>query len=71
MGNAALDSKGWPHHLNIAGGNADYKGYGMAVGYQLARNTNLEVAYYMLKPYNKTTFDNYNNVGYAALTYSF
>lgn len=78
LGNAALDSKGWPHHLNIAGGNADYsgygngtRGYGMAVGYQLARNTNLEVAYYMLKPYNKTTFDNYNNVGYAALTYSF
>ena len=78
LGNAAVDSKGWPHHLNIAGGNAGYdswgngtRGWGVGVGYQLARNTNLELTYYMLKPYNKTTFDNYNNVGYAALTYSF
>ncbi len=78
LGNASLDSKGWPHRLNIAGGNADYsnygngtKGFGLAVDYQLAKNTNLELAFYKLKPYNKTTFDNYNNVGYAALSYSF
>ena len=78
LGNASLDSKGWPHRLNIAGGNADYdsygngtKGYGLAFDYQLARNTNLELAFYKLKPYNKTTFENYNNVAYAALSYSF
>ena len=78
LGNASLDSKGWAHRLNIAGGNADYysygngtKGYGLAFDYQLARNTNLELAFYKLKPYNKTTFDNYNNMAYAALSYSF
>ena len=45
----------------------------IGVGYQLARNTNLELTYYMLKPYDKeaATFYKYQNVGYAALSYSF
>ena len=80
LGNASMDTIGWGHHLNIQGGNASptswgdgARGWGIGVGYQLARNTNLELTYYMLKPYDKeaATFDKYQNVGYAALSYSF
>lgn len=80
LGNASMDSIGWGHHLNIQGGNAGQdswgagtRGWGIGVGYQLARNTNLELTYYMLKPYDKAAagFDNYQNVGCAALSYSF
>lgn len=80
LGNASMDTIGWGHHLNIQGGNATAtswgdgaRGWGIGVGYQIARNTNLELTYYMLKPYDKAAaaFDNYQNVGYAALSYSF
>ena len=80
LGNASMDSIGWGHHLNIQGGNADQeswghgaRGWGIGVGYQLARNTNLELTYYMLKPYDEAAagFEKYQNVGYAALSYSF
>lgn len=80
LGNASMDTIGWGHHLNIQGGNASptswgdgARGWGIGVGYQIARNTNLELTYYMLKPYDKAAaaFDNYQNVGYAALSYSF
>ena len=66
--------------MNIQGGNASStswgdgaRGWGLGVGYQLARNTNLELTWYMLKPYDKAaaSFDKYDNVGYAALSYSF
>ena len=42
-----------------------------------AVNSNVQVhssnigAENMAMPHNRTDFDNYNNVGYAALTYSF
>lgn len=84
LGNASMDSIGWGHHLNIQGGNAiatttkdswgaGARGWGIGVGYQLARNTNLELTYYMLKPYDEAAagFEKYQNVGYAALSYSF
>ena len=75
--------------MNIQGGNASFgnwdseadkdtwgagtRGFGIGIGYQLARNTNLELTYYMLKPYDKAAagFDKYQNVGCAALSYSF
>lgn len=82
LGGGSIDSQYWAHRLNIAGGNAadagfasdaGARGWGIGVGYMLAKNTNLELTYYMLKPYDKNAagFDNYNNTGYAALTYSF
>ena len=86
LGNASVDSKYWGHRLNIAGGNSSWdgdwydswgngvRGYGIGVGYMLAANTNLELTWYKLKPYregNGNNFSNYDNVAYAALTYSF
>ena len=77
LGNLAIDSSGWPHRLNIAGGNgyggAGARGFGLGVGYMLAANTNLELTYYKLKPYDTgaTAFDRYDDTAYAALTYSF
>lgn len=77
LGGLAVDSSGWAHHLNIAGGNgyggAGVRGYGLAVNYMLAANTNLELSYYKLKPYDKaaTGFSKYDDTAYAALTYSF
>ncbi len=89
LGNASMDSVGWGHRMNIQGGNASFanwdsnadkdtwgagtRGFGIGIGYQLARNTNLELTYYMLKPYDKAAagFDKYQNVGCAALSYSF
>ncbi|MDY4414905.1 hypothetical protein [Selenomonas sp.] len=39
----------------------------------VANNTNLDVTYYKMKPYdrNLACFDDYEDMGYAALTYSF
>lgn len=77
FGGLALDSSGWAHRLNIAGGNgyggAGAKGYGIGIGYMLAKNTNLELTYYKLKPYDSTSagFEDYRDCGYAAFTYSF
>ena len=77
LGNLAIDSSGWPHRLNIAGGNgyggAGARGFGLGVGYMLAPNTNFELTYYRLKPYDTgaTAFDRYDDTGYASLTYSF
>ncbi|MBQ5503341.1 MAG: hypothetical protein IIT82_11620 [Selenomonas sp.] len=64
------------------GGGADHahphaaqggRGWGMGVGYMLAANTNLDLTYYRLKPYdeNAAGFTKYDDVAYAALTYSF
>ncbi len=82
LGGGSIDSKGWQHRLNIAGGNAKdvgftndagARGWGLGVGYMLAANTNLELTYYKLKPYDKNLagFSNYDDVAYAALSYSF
>ena len=77
LGGLAVDSSGWAHHLNISGGNgyggAGVCGWGLGTTYMLAANTNLELTYYKLKPYDKnlTGFDNYKDVAMAALTYSF
>ena len=82
LGGGSIDSLGWQHRLNIAGGNAKdvgftsdagARGWGLGVGYMLAANTNLELTYYKLKPYDKNLagFSNYDDVAYAALSYSF
>lgn len=77
FGGLAIDSTGWPHRLNIAGGNGyggqGARGYGLGVSYMVANNTNLDVTYYKMKPYdrNLACFDDYEDMGYAALTYSF
>ena len=82
LGGGSIDSFGWQHRLNISGGNAKdvafendagTRGWGLGVGYMLAANTNLELTYYKLKPYDKDMagFRNYDDVAYAALSYSF
>lgn len=77
LGGGAVDSQYWPHRLNIAGGDGfngnGARGWGLGVGYMLAANTNFEVTYYKLKPYdsNAAGFSRYDDVAYAALSYSF
>lgn len=77
LGNASVDSDKWGHRLNIAGGNGfngdGDKGWGLGASYMLASNTNLELTYYKLKPYDeaKSGFSRYEDVAYAALTVSF
>lgn len=77
LGGMAVDSSGWAHRLNISGGNgyggAGARGWGLGASYMVANNTNLELTYYKLKPYDKnlTAFEQYKDVAYAALTYSF
>ena len=77
LGNTAVDSSGWGHRLNIAGGdgygNHGARGFGLGVDYMLADNTNLAVSWYKLKPYDEAAagFSKYNDVVLSALTYSF
>ena len=77
LGGLAIDSSCWTHRLNIAGGNgyggSGTRGWGLGFNYMLAPNTNLELTYYKLKPYdaNATGFSRYDDTAYAALTYSF
>ena len=77
FGRIAMDSSYWAHHMNIAGGNgfgADgARGWGISGDYMLAANTNLELCYYKLKPYDKNAagFDKYDDVFLGAFTFSF
>jgi hypothetical protein len=77
LGGAAVDSVYWGHRLNVAGGNGyngdGDKGWGLGASYMLASNTNLELTYYKLKPYDEgqSSFSKYEPVAYAALTFSF
>ena len=77
LGGNSIDSSGWGHRLNISGGNGyggdGARGWGLGASYMLAANTNLEVTYYKLKPYDASAagFDSYDNMGYAALSFSF
>lgn len=77
LGGLAVDSSGWAHHLNIAGGNgyggSGTRGWGLGFNYMLAPNTNVELTYYKQKPYDTENagFDKYKDIGFAALTYSF
>ena len=77
LGNAAVDSNKWGHRLNVAGGNGyngdGDKGWGLGANYMLASNTNLELTYYKLKPYDeaKSGFSKYEDVAFGALTFSF
>lgn len=82
LGGGSVDSAGWQHRLNIAGGNAKdvgfandagTRGWGLGASYMLAANTNFELTFYKVKPYdaNKAGFTKYEDIGYAALTYSF
>ena len=78
--NSSLNGKSgssWVHRLNVAGGNGyggkGARGWGLGASYMLAKNTNLELAYYKVKPYDKNTagFDEYDDMGFASLCYSF
>ena len=86
LGNASVDSKFWGHRLNVAGGNSKWgggdnswgngdRGWGLVGDVMLAANTNLEVAYYKVNPFDKngtgTYFSHYDDVALAALTFSF
>ena len=89
LGNASVDSVFWGHHLNFAGGNSSFKGsdnrwgngtrgWGLGTQIMLASNTNFELAYYKLNPYDKHwgdgdygTFGRYDDILLAALSYSF
>ncbi|CUH94992.1 hypothetical protein P22_1061 [Propionispora sp. 2/2-37] len=77
FGNWAIDSTGWGHILNISGGdglgNDGQKGWGVGVSYMLAANTNLEINYYKLKPYDsgRAGFDSYKPSYNASLSFSF
>lgn len=77
FGKVAVDSTYWAHHMNIAGGNGyaknGAKGWGLAADYMLAANTNLELCYYKLRPYDKAEagFSKYDDTFLGALTYSF
>lgn len=76
LGNYAVDSTGWAHHLNFAGGNGygsdngGARGWGAGLTYMLAKNTNLDLAYYKMRPYD-TSFGTYRDQGYAAFVFSF
>jgi len=77
LGNYAVDSTGWGHILNTAGGNGygndGEKGFGIGVSYMLAANTNLDVNYYKLKAYDSAVsgFDKYKDAYNVALNFSF
>ncbi|SHK54028.1 S-layer homology domain-containing protein [Selenomonas ruminantium] len=77
FGKVAVDSTYWAHHMNIAGGNGygrdGARGWGIAGDYMLAANTNLELCYYKLRPYDKNTagFSKYDDIFLGALSYSF
>ena len=77
LGGVAVDSSYWGHRLNIAGGDGfggnGARGFGFGYSHMLAANTNLEVTWYRLKPYDerKAGFSKYDDVAYAALCYSF
>lgn len=77
LGNYAVDSTGWGHILNTAGGNGygndGETGFGVGVSYMLAANTNLDVNYYKLKPYdeNLSGFSKYKDAYNVSLCFSF
>lgn len=76
LGNYAIDSTGWGHHMNFAGGNGygsdngGVRGWGLGGSYMLAPQANLELVYYKLKPFD-TSFGAYRDMGFAAFSYSF
>lgn len=76
LGNYAIDSTGWGHHMNFAGGNGlgsdngGARGWGLGASYMLAPNTNVETCWYFLKPYD-TSFGKYETQGLASFTFSF
>ncbi|VBB09859.1 Hypothetical protein LUCI_5157 [Lucifera butyrica] len=77
LGNWAVDSTAWGHILNVAGGdglgNDGEKGWGLGVSYMLAKQTNLDVNYYKLKPYdsNAAGFSDYKDTYNISLNFSF
>lgn len=77
LGGSSIDSSGWGHRLNIAGGNGyggdGVRGWGLGASYMVADNTNFELTYYKLKPYDQADagFDSYENTAYASLCFSF
>ena len=77
LGNLAIDSSGWGHRLNIAGGNGyggdGARGWGLGISRMVADNTNIELTYYQMKPFDSAAagFDKYKDMGYLSLNYSF
>lgn len=77
LGNWSVDSTGWGHILNTAGGNGigndGEKGFGLGLSYMVANNTNLDINYYKLKAYDSSLsgFNNYKDTYNVALSFSF
>lgn len=77
LGGWACDSTGWGHIMNVAGGNGlgndGEKGWGIGLSYMLASNTNLDVNYYKLRPYDSSRagFSDYKDTYNVALSFSF
>lgn len=77
LGNYSVDSTGWAHILNTPGGNGlggdGEKGYGVGLSYMLAANTNLELNWYKLRPYDTSAsaFSDYKDMYNLSLSYSF
>lgn len=77
LGNYSIDSTAWTHILNTPGGDGlggnGEKGFGLGVSYMLAANTNLELNWYKLKPYDSdySGFSDYYDMYNLALNYSF
>ncbi|HWR42096.1 S-layer homology domain-containing protein [Sporomusa sp.] len=67
FGNWSIDPELWGHLLMVTGGDAiggnGAKGYGATVNYVAAKNIDVSVAYYKLKPYdsNKSGFTSYKD----------
>jgi hypothetical protein len=56
LGNWAIDSSGYGHTLNVAGGNGidgdGVKGYGLGIQFVVARNVDFELNSYDLKTHD-------------------
>ena len=77
FGNYSVDSTGWGHILNTPGGNGlggdGEKGYGLGFSYMLAANTNIDLNWYKLRPYDSSvsSFSDYKDMYNLSFIYSF
>ncbi|SDF96462.1 S-layer homology domain-containing protein [Selenomonas sp. WCT3] len=76
LGNYAVDSSGWGHHMDFAGGNGyggdagGCRGYGIGFSYMLAPQANVELNWHRMKTYN-TKYGTYDNMLLSGLIFSF
>ena len=77
LGGSAVDSTGFAHRLNFAGGNGyggdGVRGWGLGANYMLTDNANLEMNYYHMKPYDAAaaTFNDYRTIFNTTFTVMF